>query len=259
MNYRIAEDAKPQLMLLLIATIITIALWFIPLANYLVYPIRLFATFIHEGGHVVAALLTGASVQSLSVASDGSGMVQSQTTSWISALVTSSAGYLGTTAFGVALLFLIRRSVSSKLILQCCAIFIAAMTLLFGFFAPLWNFFSAEVHFGGMIFTMISGAVLSVGLFALARYASLSVARFAVAFIAVQCLINSALDLATLLLINSPLIGSHVHSDAANMAAVTGLPALVWVLIWIGISVLMISVGLRIYAATARRASGVNY
>jgi hypothetical protein len=32
------------------------------------------------------------------------------------------------------------------------------------------------------------------------------------------------------------------------MAAATGLPALVWVLIWFGISIVMITVGLRLYA-----------
>ncbi len=40
MRYRIAEDARPQIKLLLIVTAITIALWFIPYADYLVYPIR---------------------------------------------------------------------------------------------------------------------------------------------------------------------------------------------------------------------------
>jgi hypothetical protein len=42
MKYKIAEDARPQITLLIIATLITIALWFIPFADYLVYPIRLF-------------------------------------------------------------------------------------------------------------------------------------------------------------------------------------------------------------------------
>src|ERR687894_625870 len=40
MRYRLAEDAKPQLKLLLLATAITIALWFIPYTEWLVYPIR---------------------------------------------------------------------------------------------------------------------------------------------------------------------------------------------------------------------------
>ena len=53
MGYKLAEDAKPQVILLIIATVITIVLWFIPFADYLVYPIRLFVTFIHEASHAL--------------------------------------------------------------------------------------------------------------------------------------------------------------------------------------------------------------
>src|SRR5215210_6740506 len=104
MRYRLADDAKPQITLLLIATVLTIALWFIPFADYLVYPIRLFVTFIHEGSHALAGLLTGGSVKSLTIGSDGSGVVYSVPSGWFGAILTSSAGYLGTTAFGVLLL-----------------------------------------------------------------------------------------------------------------------------------------------------------
>src|SRR5215210_6551336 len=106
MRYRLAEEAKPQLKLLLIATAITIALWFIPYTEWLVYPVRLFVTFIHEGSHALVALLTGGSVHSLTVAANGEGVVWSASSNWISALLTSSAGYLGATFFGVLLLFL---------------------------------------------------------------------------------------------------------------------------------------------------------
>src|SRR6187549_1760869 len=112
MRYKLAEDAKPQLYLLLIATVVTIVLWFIPFADYLVYPIRLFVTFIHESSHALIAVLTGGSVSSLTIASDGSGVVYLANTSWIGMLLTSSAGYLGTTVFGVLMLLLIRKSVS---------------------------------------------------------------------------------------------------------------------------------------------------
>ena len=67
MRHRIAEDAKPQLLLLLLATAITLVLWFLPLAEYLVYPIRLFVTFIHESSHALVAVITGWSVQSLTI------------------------------------------------------------------------------------------------------------------------------------------------------------------------------------------------
>lgn len=252
MKYKVAEDAKPQLYLLLAATVITIALWFIPFADYLVYPIRLFVTFVHEGSHALAALLTGASVQSLTVSSDGSGMVRSLAGSSLSVLLTSSAGYLGTTAFGVALLVLIRRAFSARIVLMTSAAFVAVMTVLFGFFAPVWNIFSADVSLGSVAFTVVSGAILAVGLFAVGRFAPAKWANFSLAFLAVQSLLNAASDLATLFFINAPLVGSNIQSDAANMAQASGLPAIVWVFIWIAISVLMISVGLRVYVASQK-------
>ena len=59
MKYQLSNDARPQAMTLLLAAILSIALWFIPFAEILSYPFRIFVTFIHEGGHAVAALLTG--------------------------------------------------------------------------------------------------------------------------------------------------------------------------------------------------------
>ena len=77
MNINISRDARPQVRTLMVAAAITFVLWLIPFADVLTYPFRLFVTFIHEGGHAIAALLTGNSVASLSVASDGSGLTYS--------------------------------------------------------------------------------------------------------------------------------------------------------------------------------------
>ena len=89
MRYRLADDAKPQITLLLLATALTFVLWFIPFADYLVYPIRLFVTFVHEGGHALAAILTGGSVQSLTVAPDSSGLVKAYSGSQLATLIFS--------------------------------------------------------------------------------------------------------------------------------------------------------------------------
>lgn len=252
MKYRLAEDARPQLKLLLIATLVTLALWFLPYTGILTYPIRLFVTFIHEGSHVLAALLTGGSVQSLTIGADGSGMVYSVPSGWLGALITSSAGYLGSTAFGVLLLLLIRKAVSARNVLFGSAAFIAAMTILFGILSPLWNLFSLQVGFLNIAFTVAAGAALTAGLFALGKYTSERTANFAVAFLAIQCLLNAVFDLKTLLFINSPIGGMDLQNDATNMAGATGIPAFAWVLIWIGISILMISVGLRFYAVNQK-------
>lgn len=255
MKYKVAEDARPQIYLLLVATLISLGLWFlsgyIPLIGYLTYPIRLFATFVHEGSHVLATLLTGNTVQSLSVAYDGSGVVWSQSSGWFSQLLISSAGYLGTTAFGVGLLVWMRYGRSSRAALLASAGFVGLMTVIFGILAPFWNFL-ANVTFGSVVFTVFSGAVLTLGLAAIARYASPKWTNFALAFIAVQCLANAVFDLMNLFFLSAM---TTTQSDAANMAASTGIPAIVWVFIWMGISILMISLGLRVYAVSRARAA----
>ncbi len=249
MKYMLAEDAKPQVMLLVAATVISIALfvisWYIPLLSYVVYPLQLFATFIHESSHALVAFVTGNKVMSLTVSPDGSGVVWSQA-SGVSQLLISSAGYLGATAFGVILLAWMRYGYSSRLALYIAAGFVGIMTVVFGFLAPFWNLLE-KVTFGSVAFTMFSGVVLTAGLAAIAKFAPIKWTNFALAFLAVQCLLNAFFSLKDLFVISAT---STQGTDAANMAAATGIPALLWVVIWIVISVAMITVGLRLYAVS---------
>lgn len=256
MNYSVANDARPQLKLLIISILISIGLymvsWFFPLTSYLFYPLQLFATFVHEGSHVLAALITGSQVQSLTVSPDTSGVVWSAANGWLAQLLISSAGYLGTTAFGTLLLVWMRYGFSSRIALYFASGFVGLMTLVFGLIFPIMNVFSANVSIGSVAFTVLSGAVLAGGLFAIARFAELKWANFALAFLSVQCLLNAFFSLKDLFIISTT---TTVHSDALNMANATGLPSVLWVLIWIGISIVMISIGLRIYVATQKSGS----
>jgi hypothetical protein len=95
-------------------------------------------------------------------------------------------------------------------------------------------------------------------LVALGIYADIRIAKFAVAFLAVQCLLNAITDQITLFYINSPFAGSEIQNDASNMAAATHLPGIMWVVIWIGISITMISLGLRLYAVNKARATSTE-
>lgn len=257
MRYKVAENSRPQMTLLLFATAVSIGLWLVsryifPSFNYAVYPLQLFATFIHEGSHVLATVLTGNSVQSLTVSPDTSGVVWSESSGWFSQLLISSAGYLGTTAFGTMLLVWMRYNYSSRIALYFSSGFIAVMTVIFGLLMPIWNVFSLKVTAGSIIFTVLSGAVLSAGLFAVARFADAKWLNFSLAFLAVQCLLNALFSLVDLFFISTM---TDAHSDALNMANATGLPAIAWVLIWMAISVLMISVGLRLYAVSQKKAN----
>src|SRR6266849_3076592 len=172
MRFRVSDDARPQATTLLLAAALSIALWFIPFAELLGYPFRLFVTFIHEGGHAVAALLTGNSVQSLSVAMNASGETYTTQGGLFSQMFIASAGYLGSMAFGALLLVLIRKAIAARVVLAGSALLVFGLTLIFGLIKPI----VAGGALSGIPFTLVVGVLLSVGLFAVARFASPAVA-----------------------------------------------------------------------------------
>ncbi len=254
MKINISADARPQVRTLLIAAVITIALWFIPFAEILTYPFRIFVTFIHEGGHAMAALLTGNSVHSLSVSPDTSGMVQATQGGFLSQAIISSAGYVGAMIYGALLLFLIRRAVAARAVLIGSAVFIFFLTLVFGLWKPLVNSLEPGVQMTGVPFTLVAGIALTLGLVAIAKYTSARVTTFFLSFLAVQCVLNALLDLKTVFFLSSP-FGPEVHTDAVNMQNATHVPAMFWAVLWIGLSFLILSMAMRFYSVSQRKSA----
>jgi hypothetical protein len=243
MRMRLSHDARPQAMTLLVAAIISVLLWFIPYLEIVGYPFKIFVTFIHEGGHAIAALLTGNSVRSLSVSMDASGLTETTPpVGMLSGMFISSAGYLSSMAFGALLLFLIRKSVKSRIILLGCGILIAALTIVFGLFTSAFSFEA----WSGIPFTLLAGSLISVGLILTAKFASKRVATFFVSFLAVQCVLNALLDLKTVFFLSSP-FAPVVPNDAVNMAHATGLPAILWAGIWIALAFGILWLAMRMY------------
>src|SRR5947207_2429130 len=242
MPLSISRDARPHATTLLIAAAISITLWFIPLAEFLTYPFRLFVTFIHEGGHALAALVTGNSVQSLSVAMNASGETYTTHGGLFSQMLISSAGYLGSMAFGSLLLVLIRRSVAARIVLAGSAALVLGLTVIFGLIKPV----VAGSALSGIPFTLVAGVLLAGGLFAVARFATAKVAGFFVSFLAVQCILNALLDLKTVFFLSSP-FAATVPTDAVNMSAATGVPAIFWTVLWIAIALGMLWFVMRLY------------
>jgi len=245
MRYTLSQDARPQALTLLIAATISVVLSFIPYAEFLNYPFRIFVTFIHEGGHALAALLTGNSVASLSVATDASGLTYTSEGGLFSQMFISSAGYLGSMAFGALLLVLIRKAVAARIVLLACGIFIFALTMIFGLFKPVFWM----TAWSGIPFTLFAGIVISVGLVLIAKFASARVAAFFVSFLAVQCVLNALFDLKTVFFLSAPFVGQNVHTDAMNMAHATGIPALFWTVIWIAFALGILWFAMRLYVA----------
>ena len=239
MKTSIPRNARPQAMTLLAASAISIVLWFVPFAEVVTYPFRIFVTFIHEGGHAIVAVLTGDSVESLRIAVNASGETYSTKGGLFSQVLVASAGYVGAMTYGALLLILIRKAVSARLVLLASAGLIFGLTLIYGLFKPVMS---------GNTLTFLAGAFLSVGLVAVAKFASPRAGSFFVCFLAVQCVMNALLDLKTVFFLSSS-FAPTVPTDALNMATATGIPALLWTVIWIAIAFAILGAAIRGFVA----------
>ena len=158
---------KNKIPTLIVLVIIYILLkHFIPYGNYIVYPINLIVTFLHEFGHAFFALITGWDVKWLVVRSDWSWVTT--TTWWIRDLVVAG-WYLWSAIFWNILLYiwfknnptpnpsLVRRGTNLS---QWVLYF---LSFLMAFVAIFW--------FNWIVSSLII-LVLAWGLFALAKYST---------------------------------------------------------------------------------------
>ncbi len=220
-------EVKASFKLVMLASVITLILWFIPFAEVITYPIRLFVTFIHEAGHALATLLSLGSVHNVQLYSDGSGVTY---TSGGTRFLISSAGYLGTTLFGSGLLLLLRRQKYAKPLALLMAILLVSVT----------------VFWGGNILIWVVGLILGALFFGLAIKGKPSVVHFVMSFLGVQCILNALYDLRTLLYLSA---FSKEATDAVNMSEATGgfTPPLLWALGWSVVSIVMLVITTLVY------------
>src|SRR5215475_5177424 len=222
----IQRQHKESIGFLLGATALTIVVSYLPFGDFMVYPLRLFVTFIHEGGHALAALLTLGSVGQLVIHANASG--ETYTYGGLSFLI-SSAGYLASTAYGAGLLMLLHDGGRSKAVLTVTAAIILTLT---GFFT--------QDSFSLFIGIALTGLLIWVAIAWSPRWA-----HFFLSFLAVQCCMNAFYDLKTLYQISAT---TNLHSDAVNMQEATMIPAIVWASFWIILSILALFFALRTYA-----------
>jgi hypothetical protein len=124
------------------------------------------------------------------------------------------------------------------------------LTLIYGVFKPVVS----GATWSGIPFTLLAGAGLTVGLIAVARFASARVASFFVSFLAVQLVLNALLDLKTVFFLSSP-FAPAVPTDAMNMANATGIPAIFWAVTWISLSLGILWLAMRAYVAGRKQNS----
>ncbi len=182
----------------------------------ILYPIRLFVTFLHEFGHAIGAVLTGGWVEEVQINQDGSGWTR---TANGNRPITIMGGYLGSAIFGNILFF-----VGAKLrwmVKPMLGILIIAMLV------------TAFYWFNSLFTTSVLVAFSFVlGFIALKTEFGKEVLMF--------------LGLASVLFIIQDFnVGPRSDLKAYEEVMVI-LPAQVWMYIWLGVAILLFYFNLRL-------------
>ena len=216
--------------MLVIALLLSLILWNLPMGGLLLYPFKLLATWIHEMSHGLVMLLTGAGLDRVEIYQDTSGLAYARHgVGQASRATIAAAGYMSTPLLGAVILVLGQTHRRARLILV-----VAGVAMAFSAALVIAN------DFGLLVVTIGAALCLATAL------APERVAIVAVNFIAAQACINAVLDIRVLFRSNLVVNGATMgKSDAHNMAAATfGSPGL-WAAIWLAWSFALLYVALR--------------
>ena len=205
-----------------------------PWAEFILYPFRLFTTWVHECGHALMTVLVGGRVASITIEPDASGLTHSLVpVGRIAGGLVASSGYLGAAVVGCLLMAATRVEKWAHVILMALGAFML-LTLV------LWmrNVF-------GFVVVLAWGLVLVT----LARKGISDALRFLLSLLAIQVALNSVYDIRALFLIG------RGQSDAATMARLFLLPSWVWAMSWMLISVAMLGATLWMTRGLSSRRS----
>lgn len=209
------QPPKARRNTLLVAGVILGVLQMVPYGRLVLLPVFYLNTHLHEICHAIAAWLTGGSVARILVHADGSG--ETYTLGGVSPII-ASAGYVGAAALGAALVLASRKEAASR----------GALGLLAGAQA-----LSLVLLVRGDVVGLASGVLWLLLLIAGARRLSGDALTGFVGFLGLAQGLQSLASLSDLLQIS---LLPRTNSDAQNMARMTGVPALLWALIWAAFS-----------------------
>jgi hypothetical protein len=181
--------------------------------TFLVYPFRLFVVFLHEISHGLAAVATGGRIVSIGLSVDEGGVCLTRG-GW--PFVVLNAGYLGSLLFGALFLVLGARRRIAASVLGAIGAFTLVAALLY-------------VRSG---FGLVYGLLMGLALLVVSLKLPGEVSELVLAAIGAMSALYAVADMA------SDAIFRHVAtSDASQLAAATGLPAVLWGVVWIAASI----------------------
>jgi Peptidase M50B-like len=194
----------------------------------LVYPLRIFVVFLHEISHGIAAVLTGGRIVAIGLTFDEGGVC---ITDGGSRFLILNAGYLGSLFWGALFLVLSARTRASREITGFVGAFVLVVTLLY-----------VRSPFG-FVYGLLAGAALVGAAAKLPR----DIVDDLLQTIGVVSCLYAVWD------VGSDVLRRDVPgSDASGLGLLTGIPAVLWGLAWIALSLVVVFFALRLVARGGR-------
>ena len=202
-----------------VAAAVSLGLSLSPWGRVLLYPFKLFTTWIHECGHATMTVIFGGSVTSIAIEPNTSGVTRSLMPSGrIGQGLVASSGYLGASLVGCLLLAAARVQKWTRPLLFSLGAFML-LTLAVWIRNPF-----------GMSVVLAWVAILLL----LARWRTGQFPQFVLSLLAIQVALNAVYDIRVLFLLHDG------PSDAETMARLFMLPAWLWAGAWMVISGLLL-------------------
>jgi len=197
---------------LIVAAIATIVLWQVPAGNYILYPFTILATWFHEMGHGLMALLLGGQFRKLEIFGNGSGVAtyaMSLSLAPIGPALVAFSGPMGPPIAGAALILASRSFKTATLSLKILGGFLLVSTII-------WV---------RSLFGIVAIPLLGLIILGIALKAPRWVQGFTVQFIGVQACVSTYHQLDYLFSYSA---GSMGLSDTAQIQQQLLLPYWFW-------------------------------
>ncbi|MBE9007974.1 M50 family metallopeptidase [Fortiea sp. LEGE XX443] len=213
----LSAEAPPEvermgLTWLVAAAIATAVLWQVPGGDYILYPFTILATWFHEMGHGLMALLLGGKFQKLEIFSNGSGVATygiARSLGFIGPGLVAAAGPMGPPIAGAALILASRSFKAASLSLKILGSFLLFSTIIW---VRSW-------------FGLLAVPILGLIILGIALKAPHWMQGFAIQFLGVQACVSTYHQLNYLFSYSA---GSLGLSDTAQMQKYLLLPYWFW-------------------------------
>lgn len=209
------KDHRQRVALLMGIAIASIIMWQTTVGSFLLYPFTILATWFHEMGHGVAAMLTGSRFDRLLIFSDGSGVaysLRSPNEYRLTGASIAASGPLGPAIAGSLLIISSRSAGSTRTGLTILGAALIVSTVI-------W----IRTFTGWIVLPVLGMAIL-----ALARRGSPAQQRFGIQFIGVQACISAWKQFDYLFSSGGNVDGQLQQSDTRAIADALLLPYWFW-------------------------------